>query len=176
MLLNQFKTTVTGAGLSSAASTLQAGSSRTVDSVLVARKESKSLQVRASSTSSSSSSEGGAAGWLKSSVAGKVTSKVAKVADTALHYIDGRHDTETVQYNGTAVVMKKLKVLGLDAAADAEDDASEVEGKNVSVQLVSNEVDPRMYPTAVNLPTTLFQRPNQSLFGTRCTMLRMDLL
>lgn len=146
--------------MSSAASALQAGSSRTAESFLVVRKGAskcvESLQVRASTSSNASrgSSEGGA-GWLESTIAGRVTSKVVSVADTVLHYADGRHDNEMVQYNGTAVVMKKLKllgpVLGLDADADALDDASEVEGKNVSVQLVSNVIDPSMCPIPTDL-------------------------
>lgn len=151
-MLNQLQTTVTGAGLSSAASALQAGSSRTAESFLVVRKASRCavpLQARASS---SAGSTGEGAGWLESSIAGKVASKVVSKVDNVLHYADGRHDNETVQYNGTAVVMKKLKALGLDAEADLEDDASEVEGKNVSVQLVSTVIDPSMFQFNPLLP------------------------
>ena len=48
-----------------------------------------------------------------------------------------------VVYKGTIVVMKKILMLDLmDRAADLQDDASELLGKHISVQLVGNEVDP----------------------------------
>lgn len=140
MLLNQFKTTVTG--LSSGVSISRAGSSALrADSFLVVRRASKCAAVRASSTPGE--------GWFESSIAGRVTSKVAKVADAALHYVDGRHGDETVQYNGTAVVLKKYNVdanlnIIFNADADIIDDKSDIEGKNITVQLVSSEIDPSM--------------------------------
>lgn len=140
MLLNQFKTTATG--LSSGVSISRAGSSALrADSFLVVRRASKCAAVRATSTSGE--------GWFESSMAGRVTSKVAKVADAALHYVDGRHGDETVQYNGTAVVMKKFIMDGnlnitFNADADIIDDKSDIEGKNITVQLVSSEIDPSM--------------------------------
>lgn len=91
-----------------------------------------------------------------------MVSKVAKEADTVPQYfVDGRSDNETVQYTGTAVVMKKLKVLGSDAAADAEDDASEFDGKNVSVQLLSSEIDPETGKTLVS-SASIFERWDES--------------
>jgi len=84
-----------------------------------------------------------------------VTSKVAKVADAALHYVDGRHGEETVQYNGTAVVMKKFNMdanlnITFNADADIIDDKSDIEGKNITVQLVSSEIDPKTGKPAVS--------------------------
>ncbi len=97
----------------------------------------ESLQVRAST-----SAEG--TGWLDSAsmafgeVATYVEKKIGEVKDEFSH--------DVVDYFGTAVIMKKLKMLDLiDRVADIQDDTSElVGGKHVTVQLVSTDIDPRM--------------------------------
>jgi len=69
-------------------------------------------------------------------VATYVEKKIEEVKDEFSH--------EVVDYFGTAVIMKKLKMLDLiDRIADIQDDTSElVGGKHVSVQLVSTDIDP----------------------------------
>lgn len=100
------------------------------------------------------SSEGGV-GWLELIIVGRVMSKVVSVVDIVLYYVDGRYDNEMVQYNGIVVVMKKFKllglVLGLDVDVDVLDDVSEVEGKNVFVQFVSNVIDLSMCLILIDL-------------------------
>ena len=94
-----------------------------------------SLQVRASSSSSSE-------GWLESStrsVASELAAgKVAGIVDTVLRSNGkSKKGGDKVRNIGRALVMKTL-----DCNADNEDDASEVQGKQVTVQLVSSEIDP----------------------------------
>lgn len=93
------------------------------------------LQVRAAAPSDQPGT-----GWLASTV-GSLTGKTRN--GQASKFVQS---ADMVTYSGKAVIMKKLKVLDLmDRVADAQDDASEVlAGKHVSVQLVSNEVDPSM--------------------------------
>jgi hypothetical protein len=134
MLLNQLKTTtvVAGpAGLSSAASTLRGSKSSLV---AVPRKSNSPgprlgpLQVLASSSASSG-------GWLESSARAPSGVETAQRSSAR-----SKHDDEsTAQYNGTAIVVKST-----DQNANSEDDASELEGKHVTVQLVSSEIDPSM--------------------------------
>ncbi|KAG0557308.1 hypothetical protein KC19_11G118900 [Ceratodon purpureus] len=58
-----------------------------------------------------------------------------------------------VVYKGTIVVMKKILMLDLmDRAADLQDDASELLGKHISVQLVGNEVDPKTKRATMSHP------------------------
>ena len=98
------------------------------------------LQVRATT------SEQRGAGWLESVVS--TIGQVGSYVDKKLHSQskDVVPGGDMVTYKGTATIMKKLKVLDLmDRVADMQDDASEVfGGKHVSVQLVSNEIDPSM--------------------------------
>jgi lipoxygenase len=127
-LLNQFKTGI-------AASTLRGSR----DSVVVRKarslRRSESLQVRATTSA-------GGAGWSQSA-----SSKIGKVGSYVDEKLRGQASTdrssEIVKYKGTAVLMKKLKLLDLtDRVADAQDDASEIlRGKKVTVQLMSNEID-----------------------------------
>jgi hypothetical protein len=145
MLLQQFKTR-------SAAPTL---CSEFSDGFMVRKARSlgrpESLQVRAST-----SPEG--TGWLDSAsmafgeVATYVEKKIGEVKDEFSH--------EVVDYFGTAVIMKKLKMLDLiDRVADIQDDTSElVGGKHVTVQLVSTDIDPRMQSPN---PTRFTITPNQ---------------
>lgn len=97
----------------------------------------KAETVRATASGSEASP-----GWLETNL-GKVTSFVDKKLQS-----DGSPAkagaSETVEYKGTATVVKKLKMLDLlDRVADAQDDASELlQGKKVSIQLVSGEIDP----------------------------------
>ena len=130
MLLNQFKTG------SFAASSL--GGSR--GSAAVLRKvrdmgKPETVKVTASSGSESASSPG----WLETNL-GKVSSFV----DKKLHGDgSGAASPGTVEYKGTAVAVKKLKVLDVvDRIADVQDDASELLGKRISIQLMSSEIDP----------------------------------
>ena len=52
---------------------------------------------------------------------------------------------DEVVYKGTATIVKKLELLDLiDQGADLQDDASELFGKRVTIQLVSTEIDPSM--------------------------------
>ncbi len=130
-LLNQFKTGI-------AASTLRGSR----DSVVVRKARSlgrsESLQVRATTSA-------GGAGWSQSA-----SSKIGKVGSYVDEKLRGQPSTdrssEIVKYKGTAVLMKKLKLLDLmDRVADAQDDASEIlRGKKVTVQLMSNEIDQSM--------------------------------
>lgn len=96
---------------------------------------SESLQVRATTSA-------GGAGWSQSA-----SSKIGKVGSYVDEKLRGQASTdrssEIVKYKGTAVLMKKLKLLDLtDRVADAQDDASEIlRGKKVTVQLMSNEID-----------------------------------
>ena len=113
------------------------------DSFVVRRASSESVQKRSPvQVRASSSSEG--AGWLESA-----SSKLGKVAGLAEKKMQGAGSKDgaggdVVVYKGTAVLMKKLKMLDLmDRVADAQDDASELlQGKKVSVQLVSSTIDP----------------------------------
>ena len=133
MLLNQFKTG------SVAAPTL--GGSR--GSAVVLRKV-KNMGKPETVKATASGSEGAASpGWLETNL-GKATSYV----DKKLHS-DGsgaKGASDMVEYKGTAVVVKKLKMLDLiDRVADAQDDAAELlQGKKVSIQLMSGEIDPSM--------------------------------
>ncbi|KAG0566641.1 hypothetical protein KC19_7G078500 [Ceratodon purpureus] len=128
MLLNRLN-------ISSATSTLRG----TSDGFVVRQRgrfssEPKLLQVRAAISDSG-------AGWFESKV-GKVGSYVDKKSHTGHGNEDGE---EMVHFKGTAVIIKKLKVLDVvDRIADIQDDASEIlGGKHVSVQLISNEFHPK---------------------------------
>lgn len=96
------------------------------------------MQVRATTSA-------GGAGWSQSA-----SSKIGKVGSYVDEKLRGQASTdrssEIVKYKGTAVLMKKLKLLDLtDRVADAQDDASEIlRGKKVTVQLMSNEIDQSM--------------------------------
>lgn len=101
--------------------------------------------------SASPDSEGasGSVGWFQKLVSTS-NSEIGKmetyVREKLFH--GGGDSLSAVEYTGTAVVMKKLKVFDLiDRVADVEDDASEaIIGKHVSVQLVSTELlDPSKY-------------------------------
>lgn len=113
------------------------------DGFVVRRVSSESVQKRSPvQVRASASAEG--AGWLESA-----SSKLGKVAGLAEKKMQGAGSKsgaggDVVVYKGTAVLMKKLKMLDLmDRVADAQDDASELlQGKKVSVQLVSNTIDP----------------------------------
>lgn len=77
--------------------------------------------------------------------AGEVAGKVSGMVDTAHALrlnVKGKllHLDEMAQYKGTAYIMKSRK-----QNADAEDDASELQGNHVTVLLVSGEVDPSMW-------------------------------
>ncbi|KAG0560102.1 hypothetical protein KC19_10G154500 [Ceratodon purpureus] len=144
MLLNQFKTG------SVAASTL--GGSR--GSAVVLRKV-KNMGKPETVKATASGSEGAASpGWLETNL-GKATSYV----DKKLHS-DGsgaKGASDMVEYKGTAVVVKKLKMLDLiDRVADAQDDAAELlQGKKVSIQLMSGEIDPSTGKGMLSKETTL---------------------
>jgi hypothetical protein len=111
----------------------------------------ESLQVRAKTSTDGT-------GWLDSAsmafgeVATYVEKKIGEVKDEFSH--------DVVDYFGTAVIMKKFKMLDLiDRVADIQDDTSElVGGKHVTVQLVSTDIDPRMpSPTPPRFTITLDQ-------------------
>ncbi len=147
MLLQQFK-------IRSAAPTLCSESS---DGFMVRKARSlgrpESLQVRAST-----SPEG--TGWLDS--ASMAFGEVATYVEKKIEEVKDEFSHEVVDYFGTAVIMKKLKMLDLiDRVADIQDDTSElVGGKHVSVQLVSTDIDPRMQsPT----PTLFTITPTRSI-------------
>ena len=102
-----------------------------------------------SSASQASEGSSGSVGWFKKLVSTS-NSKIGKMESYVKRkFFNGRDESlSVVEYIGTAVVMKKLKVLDLiDRVADVEDDTSEaIAGKHVSVQLVSTELlDPRKY-------------------------------
>jgi lipoxygenase len=91
----------------------------------------------------------GSVGWYKKLVSTS-NSKIGKMESYLKRkFFTGRDESvSVVEYIGTAVVMKKLKVLDLiDRVADVEDDTSEaIVRKHVSVQLVSTELlDLRKY-------------------------------
>lgn len=101
------------------------------------------------SASQASDGSSGSVGWFKKLVSTS-NSKIGKMESYVKKKLfNGRDDSlSAVEYIGTAVVMKKLKVLDLiDEVADVEDDTSEaIVGKHVSVQLVSAELlGPRKY-------------------------------
>lgn len=127
--------TLKSKSLGSAASTFRGTAPR--ESVVVLRSArttmKKAQELRASSKE----------GWLETA-----SSKLEAVGGYLEKKLQGDKPPlgpDEVLYKGTAIVMKKLKVLDLiDRVADLQDDASElVRGKRVSVQLVSAEVDPK---------------------------------
>lgn len=110
-----------------------------------------SKPVRASSATGGESSPG----WLESKM-----DKVTRFVGQKLHG-DGKSAASatepTVEYNGTAIVVKKLTQLDIvDRVADLKDDASEMlQGKHVSVQLMSGTIDPSTSPLLLLLPQCL---------------------
>lgn len=128
-----------------AASTL-GGPSRSnalVAKTSVVRKMSTKLGNVSASASGGGSESTKSPGWLESKI-GKVTSYV----DKKLHG-DGKAGVpeEMMEMTGTAIVVKKLfKLDVVDRIADARDDVSELlQGKHVSIQLMSNEIDPSTF-------------------------------
>lgn len=94
-----------------------------------------------SPSQASEGSSSGSVNWFKK-LASTSISKIGKMETYVKKTLNGRDSLSAVEYFGTAVVMKKLKVLDLiDRVADVEDDASEaIFGKHVSVQLVSTDL------------------------------------
>ncbi|KAG0628128.1 hypothetical protein M758_1G003100 [Ceratodon purpureus] len=142
MLLNPFKTGATSTSSLRGASTARNG--------VVVRKfcRPELVQIRAMA--------GEGEGRLQSStksMSGKLGSMVGSVL--------GRSKSDNgnqgmVKYKGTIVVMKKLLALDLmDRRADIQDDASELRGKHISVQLVGNDVDPKTEKTLMSNPTII---------------------
>jgi hypothetical protein len=123
MLLNDFKTGVA----SSAAASSSLRGLRTRNGVAVR----KLVPVRATAA-------GGDAGKVRgafSTILGLSTKEA--------------HGPDMVVYQGKVTIMKKLLALDLmDRRADIQDDASELRGKKVSLQLVSNEVDSSTHSTS----------------------------
>lgn len=140
MLLNQFRT---GAAASALQGTGRDGLVRN-GAVAAARKRRVSLQVRATSSSAAD----GAGSWLSKStgLGSNIGNKVGGFVDNVLHGSGTPKDgNEMVVYKGTVVIMKKIFKLDLiDRGADLMDDTSDLLGKKVSFQLVSDEIDPSM--------------------------------
>ncbi|KAG0606527.1 hypothetical protein M758_9G148100 [Ceratodon purpureus] len=93
--------------------------------------------------------------------AGEVVGRVAGMVDTAHALrlnVAGKifRLDEMAQYKGTAYIMKTRK-----ENADAEDDASEQQGKHVTIQLVSREVDPKNGKALVS-DESILERWNES--------------
>jgi hypothetical protein len=135
MLLSQFKTGAAASALQGVgrdAALLRSG---------VATTRRVSLGVRASA-----GAEG--AGWLESSsqgigsrLGGLANSLFGSNKDTTQEKGAG-NSGDMVTYKGKAVIMKKLWKLDLiDRGADLADDASELRGKRVIFQLISDDVD-----------------------------------
>ena len=95
----------------------------------------ESVQVRGAVTSESG------AGWFESKAA-KLRGYVGKKPYGRGNDV-GR---EIVHYKGTAVITKKLQFFDVvDRIADVQDDVSElIGGKHVTVQLISNDINPSM--------------------------------
>jgi hypothetical protein len=131
MLLNQFQ-----AG--SNASSLLSSQSRDALVLGRVRRAGERLQVKAAASDPRKN-------WLES--ASSRLEKVGGFLEKKLHG-DGIStavlDPNTVEYEGTVLIMKKLLQLDLiDRGADLADDASELFlGKHVTIQLVSTDIDP----------------------------------
>jgi hypothetical protein len=95
---------------------------------------------------------GGDAGRLQSSSSSSsgISGKVRGAFSTILGLSTKEaHGPDMVVYQGKVTIMKKLLALDLmDRRADIQDDASELRGKKVSLQLVSNEVDSSTHSTS----------------------------
>ena len=109
------------------------------------------VQVRASAGDWSGRSVGTLSGML-----GRVGSFFDRSQQQAQK---GADEADMVVYKGKITIMKKLMMLDLmDGGADLQDDASELLGNRVTVQLVSNEVDPSMsnLPAFIEFPNVAF--------------------
>jgi hypothetical protein len=101
--------------------------------------------------------EGAAPSWaLKTNTLVKTAATDVREAttkfDNLFHQIlpwGAGHDDDYITLQASLVIQKKLLVLDLsDLIADSGDDLAEVLGQHVSIQLVSNKIDP-----STNLPS-----------------------
>ncbi|KAG0603020.1 hypothetical protein M758_10G059600 [Ceratodon purpureus] len=133
-----------GVALTSAASGLQAGEGR---NGLVGRdgvrksgvRRVKVVQVRANAGDGAGRSSSSSSGSAATSIFNRVGSFLNR---DRVEQQGAEVGGDKVVYKGTFTIMKKLAMLDLmDRGADLQDDATELMGKRVTVQLVSTEVD-----------------------------------